>query len=310
MKYVAALFSVLLLVVTVACAPVSQPVWPVEQSKARLTSKAFIAADGTSLPLRQWLPKGKPKAVVLALHGFNDYSNAFTDTGKFFASRGIALYAYDQRGFGKSPMTGLWADTKNLTNDAKTFLEQLTKRYPRTPLYLLGESMGGAVSMVLLAQEPLPNVKGVILVAPAVWGDGAMNPLMRASLWFVAHTTPSHKFTGEDLKILASDNIPMLRALYNDPLIIKETRADAIYGLVGLMGDAYRSAALLKIKPLVLYGEHDEVIPRAPIEEIAKDFTVPAQVIYYPKGYHMLLRDLQANKVREDIVRWMGSNKL
>ncbi len=51
----------------------------------RFTDTGFVAADGQILPLRKWLPqaqgKGEPKAVILALHGFNDYANAFERTG-------------------------------------------------------------------------------------------------------------------------------------------------------------------------------------------------------------------------------------
>jgi len=38
----------------------------------RFTDTSFIAADGQILPLRKWLPQGEAKAVILALHGFND----------------------------------------------------------------------------------------------------------------------------------------------------------------------------------------------------------------------------------------------
>src|ERR1044071_2976420 len=69
-------------------------------SPARFTDNAFIAADGVSLPLRKWLPQGEVKAVILALHGFNDYSNAFTMPAPLWAEHGIATYAYDQPGFG------------------------------------------------------------------------------------------------------------------------------------------------------------------------------------------------------------------
>ena len=69
---------------------------------------ALYAADGQVLPLRKWLPDGAVKAVILALHGFNDYSNAFEGPGEVWAHRGIATYAYDQRGFGGAPGRGLW----------------------------------------------------------------------------------------------------------------------------------------------------------------------------------------------------------
>src|SRR5205814_80154 len=72
----------------------------------RFAGRGFVTADGTVLPLRQWLPAGPVKAVILALHGFNDYSNAFEGPGDAWAKRGIATYAYDQRGFGAAPERG------------------------------------------------------------------------------------------------------------------------------------------------------------------------------------------------------------
>ena len=74
-----------------------------------------MAADGAELPLRSWLPQaGPPDAVLVALHGFNDYSNFFDGPGRWLAGRGIASYAYDQRGFGGAPHRGLWAGTEAL----------------------------------------------------------------------------------------------------------------------------------------------------------------------------------------------------
>src|SRR6266852_4390047 len=60
---------------------------------ASLASDRFIAGDGVALPLRAWLPNGKPSAIVLALHGLNDYSNAFALPAPGFLAQGIAVYA-------------------------------------------------------------------------------------------------------------------------------------------------------------------------------------------------------------------------
>ena len=113
------------------------------------------------------------RAVILALHGFNDYSNAFEDPGDAWATRGIATYAYDQRGFGAAPERGLWPGRAALAADAATASQMLRRLYPGVPLYLLGDSMGGAVAVVAMTGEsgtPVPDVDGVILTAPAVWG--------------------------------------------------------------------------------------------------------------------------------------------
>src|SRR5215831_6525254 len=199
---------------------------------AQLAEKALIADDGATLPLRTWLPEGKPKAVILALHGFNDYSNAFAAPAEEWAKHGIATYAYDQRGFGAAAERGMWAGRAALAADVATAAGVLRRRYPGVPLYILGESMGGAVAVVAMTGEsdtPLPDVDGVILTAPAVWGRATMDLLPRLALWGAVRLMPGLTLTGRGLEKKPSDNIAMLRALARDPLVIKETRVDTIY---------------------------------------------------------------------------------
>src|SRR5579862_8893484 len=62
---------------------------PVPQSAPAFAPGRLIAADGAALPLRAWLPEAPPRAVILALHGFNDYSNAFAAPGAAWARHGI-----------------------------------------------------------------------------------------------------------------------------------------------------------------------------------------------------------------------------
>jgi len=264
-----------------------------------------LAADETHLPLKSWLPKGKPKAIIIAVHGFNDYSNAFQTTGAFFKAHGIAVVAYDQRGFGRASYIGIWGNEKNLTSDLAECVKQTSRRWLQAPIYILGESMGGAVAIAALADPTFPKVQGVILSAPALWGAETMNPLYHGSLWLAAHTWPSYRLSGRELHIMASDNILMLEALGRDKLVIKQTRIDAIYGLVGLMDDAYEHISDVKTPVLLLYGAHDEVIPREPIEAARARFTVPITFVYYPDGYHMLLRDIEGELVMRDILSWM-----
>jgi alpha-beta hydrolase superfamily lysophospholipase len=282
----------------------------------RFTEASFIAADGQILPLRKWLPhgnaKGEVKAVILALHGFNDHANAFDGPGDIWAEEGIATYAYDQRGFGAAPGRGFWPGRAALAADAATAAQILRRLYPGTPLYLLGESMGGAVAVVALTGESgtqIPDVDGVILTAPAVWGRPMMDLLPRLALWAGVRLMPGLTLTGRGLKIKPSDNIAMLRALGNDPLVIHATRIDTIYGLVDLMDAALASGTLLDTPLFVMYGAKDEIIPRAPIQRFVD--ALPAEptrrrkLAWYENGYHMLLRDLEGPVVIADVASWM-----
>ena len=300
----------LLIALTGACAPRLAPLGP-GPTQPRLAQDHLITADGLELPLRVWLPEhGTATAAILALHGFNDYSRAFEGPGRYWAGRGIATYAYDQRGFGAAPHRGLWAGTDAMTADLNAAAEAVRARHPDVPLVLLGDSMGGAVVLAAVTGPEPPPADGVVLVAPAVWARSTMPLTHRVALWIGAHTVPWLKVSGRGLKIQASDNIEMLRELGRDPLYIKETRIDAIHGLVDLMDVALRSAPRLDVPALLLYGENDEVIPEDPTlrlwQALPEETRRRRRVALYADGWHMLLRDLQAEVVLGDVAQWIA----
>ncbi|MGH6968534.1 MAG: alpha/beta fold hydrolase, partial [Stellaceae bacterium] len=270
------------------------------------------ADDGVKLPLYSWLPAGRPHAVVLYVHGFNDYSHAVAGPAKAFAADGIATFAYDQRGFGRAPDRGRWAGARRMTQDLAEATQLLRARYPGIPLFVFGESMGGAVAIAGAtgaAGAEKPAADGYILLAPAVWGRDEMNIFERSALWLAGTFMPSATFTGSSLHIMASDNIEMLRELARDPLFIKATRADTIEGLVDLMTLAQNAAPKFDQHALILYGAHDELIPARALKRfIARLPVVPLgrrRIAYYRAGYHMLARDLEAAAVIRDMESWM-----
>lgn len=293
----------------IAAPPGSAP----SSSSPHLVEHFFVSFDHTELPLRMWLPADQINGVIVALHGFNDYSNFIKDSASFFNQRKLAVYAYDQRGFGKSPTRGQWSGWQTMGEDLATFITLIKQIHPGTPVYILGESMGGAVAIVTMAQSNPPDVKGVILVAPAVWARSAMPFHQRFVLWLAAHTIPWAKVTGQSLGITASDNIEMLSKLGKDPLVIKETRIEVLYGLSNLMDKAYASADQFRASSLILYGEKDEVIPRQPVFDFYKRLPLRSlgrqRMFLYENGYHMLLRDLQAGGVLTDAVMWINGNQ-
>jgi alpha-beta hydrolase superfamily lysophospholipase len=271
----------------------------------RLDTDHVIAADGATLPLSVWRPQGTPRAVVLALHGFNDYRPAFVEVGPFLATRDITTYAYDQRSFGATAQRGIWPGVDLLVDDARTVAILLRKRYPGRPLYLLGESMGGAVAMIVLVETP-DVANGTALVSTAVWSRETMNPLQRITLWLLAHSFPGLKLSGSGLDITASDNEAMLRALGEDPMMLKDARVDALWGMANLMDQALSAAPRLTVPALVLYGERDEIISRRPACRMLSSLPSSARIAVYPNGYHMLTRDLGAGVVLKDLAAWLA----
>lgn len=279
----------------------------------RLTDSSAIMSDGYVLPIKTWSATDKPTAVVLGVHGFNDYSNAFEAAAHSFADDLITTYAIDQRGFGATEQHGIWAGYATLQSDLIATVNLLCEKHADLPLYLLGESMGGAVIISAAQQFERTCIQGVILSAPAVWGWQTMPWWQTVPLRLLAHTLPALKVSAEGLDIHPSDNDEMLLALGRDPLIIKETRIDAIYGLTDLMEAAMVNSEALKMPALILYGEHDEIIPSAAFCQMLNILPDRAashwRMILYPDGYHMLTRDLQAEVVIWDMITWIHNQK-
>ncbi|WP_411820735.1 lysophospholipase [Hyphococcus formosus] len=296
---------VVLLLVMLLSGCVSFPDAPQATHAPTIEDDQFIAVDGTPLTLDIW-QADEPRAVLVALHGMNDYAHAFALPGAYWAeTAGITTYALDQRGFGRSPQFGHWVGEETMAADLRGLVEAVRRNHPGLPVFAVGHSMGAAVLMSAQLQEPL-NVDGLILAAPGVWGGRALPLPYRMSANFAAMLAPGKTLTGERADRQASDNIEILRAMYYDPHVVKETRLDAIVGAIRVMGTAYNGADDIRANILVLIGEKDEIIPLKAMEKTAMRLDGDVTVHRYPEGWHLLFRDLQGEKVWRDVARWIA----
>ncbi len=265
--------------------------------------------DGARLPMRVYRAGPNPRAVVLALHGYNDYSRFIEQPAGSFAQHGIETWSYDQRGFGEAPGRGRWAGTDALVDDFRVAMHEVRRARPGVPLYVLGESMGGAVISVALARQPEDGIDGVILVTPAVWSWDTMPWYQRFGIWIGARLAPGLTLSSDAFDISPSDNDAARRQFTEDPLTIKQTRLDTLEGLTDLMDEAMPSVPKIRQRALIVYGLRDVMMPRAPMIALlarwppgrAPNFRFAA----YPDGYHVLLRDLQRRVVWKDLEAWI-----
>lgn len=273
-------------------------------------SQRFHTFDGAELGLSAWLPAegAAVNAVIVAVHGMNDYGNAFYLAGPWFAERGVAFYAYDVRGFGRSPRRGVWPGERLMDSDLRTAVQVARARHPGATMAVLGDSMGGANVIATFGAPDAPPIDRVILAAPAVWGWSTMPETYAVTLWLGAHTfpwrpvTPPRRVTRTRT---ASDNRDALVRAGRDPNMIWSTRIDAVYGLVSLMERASRRTATLQGDVLFLFGAQDQIIPRPSAEAAARRLPAGARTVLYENGYHWLLRDLQAPVVYGDILSFL-----
>lgn len=271
----------------------------------------FITQDGARLGLTVWPAEGtdNPEYVVVGVHGMNDYANAFHMAAPYWAKHGVTTYAYDQRGFGRSPNKGIWPEEELLREDLRTAVDVARARHPGAIITVVGISMGGSVALTAFGSDRPPKADRLIVSGPGLRGWGAINPLYRVSLWASAHANPDWLVVPPVglVKIEPSDNNAMLRRTWSDPHMTYRTRIDQVYGLVALMENANNAVARLKpnVPTLISYGAKDIVIPENGVRRAAGILPSFVRTVYYPNGYHMLLRDLQAERVHADYLAFM-----
>ncbi len=197
--------------------------------------------------------------------------------------------------------------------DLKEVVALVQQRHPDLPVYVLGESMGGAVSLVALTDADAPQVDGLILSAPAVWGRETMAWHERFGLWWMSNLNPNFALTqeGAPQTLRVTDNEQALERMRQDPKMLRTTNFGTLGGLVDLMDAALAQASQLNLPTLLLYGHKDEVIKPGPMRRFVQRLpkVTSLQVTLYEQGHHLLLRDRNAPRVMQDIQHWvLGSD--
>ena len=306
------LLTGLALLLLAACAAVPFGVPKPAPGFPIVTSGIFRLPDGAALPYRLYPPRGRLRAVVLALHGYTDSRDGWAMLAAVLNTQGIAVYAPDQSSFGATRNRGYWPGTTALVAEARAMAVLLRQRYPRERLVLMGESMGAAIGILLGASAAPPPVDAYVLSAPAVWGGAALDPTYRAALAVAAAVAPAKRLTGQIVHVQASDNRAALIAFGRDPLTIKAPRLDNVAGLVRLMGAAQAACGSFRQPALFLYGGKDQLIPADATRRCwqAIPRTAPVILAYYPPDYHLIERDLERARPDADIAAYILGNGL
>jgi acylglycerol lipase len=287
-RYLSLLFAGLLLA---ACTPLmvqraGQP--PLGFNGPRIETRDIVSFDGARLGLSEWdAATGEPWAVVVGVHGMNDYANAFHMAAPWWAEQGVTTIAYDQRGFGRSPGRGVWAGDELMLEDLRTVTALARQKYPHAVIVVAGESLGGAVAAEAFASDRPPTADRLVLLSPAVWGWREQPLPYKTLLWFAANFTgpkvyePPSWLTSH---VTPSDNRDELIAMGRDPLMIWGARSDTLYGLVTTMDKAADDVGKADLPTLYLYGAHDQIIPKEAAFKAAAKLKPTDRSVFYAHG--------------------------
>ncbi len=255
----------------------------------------------------------------MAIHGYNDYSNSFKLPAKYLTTNNVCTFSFDLDGFGKNDNFGFWYPLEVHTRVVKEELLKLKKQYPQKKIFLLGESMGGAIATSLMTHEKDLPVDGAVLIAPALWNFSEKNFFKSLFMSLISRSFPNLKVNSKSwVEVKASDNQEVLKELSEDKYFIHRPNLKSLNGIIELMDESYKNAKTFFSQPsyntLVVIPVKDEIVPRKPLIELlektkVKSYDFSTDFIVYDSGYHMILRDIKGDNVTEDIKKWILERK-
>jgi acylglycerol lipase len=272
---------------------------------AGLLSGRIIASDGAAIPYRLWKAEGEPRALVLLLHGAFDYSGAFDEVGPALAKQGYTALAYDQRGFGSTVSRGRWRGVKRMVRDVADMAGFLRERNVGTePLFIIGESMGGAIAAQAAALYPGLDISGLVLAAPGalagIWRRMIVTALLRAVQWIAPRgEVVCERISGWELTPAAA-----IRLLI-DPMILRMVRPNMMFGLARLARGAIDLAHDVRVPTLTMVGAKDDFVRIRCMKQLYCRFAGPKEWALFEGAPHLLLHWQHNGRVLTHAVEWM-----
>jgi acylglycerol lipase len=303
----------LALVVTTACAASpkvrpTEPPPPATKDGVEHRSETFAGTRGVELYARSWRAEGaSPRAALIIVHGLRDHGDRYAGFAERLVGAGFVVHAADLRGHGRSAGERVWVDSfDDYVADLATYVERVRADSPDLPLFVMGHSMGGTI-VVRYVETRKPELAGVVLSAPALGLHEF--PLLPAMLVVNGGFPTSHlPLLLLNLKTFSRDD-KVVAELRADPLITQDSPARTGKELAVAIGKAWDGAKAMTMPLLVVHGTGDQVTP----PWASRDFVaaVPSEdrtFRAYPKLWHDLLHEPEADTVAGDIQGWLESH--
>lgn len=269
-----------------------------------MNESSFEGVGGLKIFTRSWQPEGAPRGVVVIVHGFNSHSGQYLQVGEQLASKGLAVYALDLRGRGRSEGERYYVEKmEDYTEDVQTLVQMAKSENPGLPVFLLGHSAGGVISCNYVLDHE-GEVDGLICedFAYEVPAPHLLLSFIKGLSYITPHTH-LYSLNNEDF----SRDPAVVEAL-NEDILIKGESQPAQTGKVLINGAERLTEEFSKITlpVLILHGTEDKVTKPSGSQHFYEQAGSADKTLkLYEGGYHDLLNDIDKEIVMADILNWI-----
>ena len=269
-----------------------------------MNESSFEGVGGLKIATKSWTPSGDPRGVMILIHGFNAHSGYMEWPAEQFAANGLAVYALDLRGRGKSDGERFYVEKfSDYLDDVNTLVSAARTENPGLPIYVLGHSAGGVIATSYVFEHQ-SEIAGLICESFAY--DVGLPHLVQLALEGVSAIAPHvHVFSLNNADF--SRDPAAVERMNNDPLIHKESQpAETAAEMLKAADRLTTNFTKFTVPVLIIHGTDDKATRPAGSE---KFFDLAAStdktLKLYQGHYHDLLADIGKEDVMADIQKWI-----
>ena len=287
-----------------------------EKPLANECEKAYFDSfDGTKIFYRTWKPTGKIEKIVVVTHGMAGHGEFFVLLADKLVHHGFMVIVADDRNHGYSEgKRGDIKKFKNIFKDLKLLIDSIKTDYPDVPLFLVGESMGGAVS-INFTKLYESELSGVVLFAPAVKIDmgrkfwiamGLLSPIIAILRVFL----PSKPF----ISVKGSEEEGIKNPIHikydkEDPLHLEKVSIRYILQLFKHIRKTLKCAPEITIPTLIFQGADDKAVSPNGAKRFYNHLkSKDKNLIMVEEGYHSLLSDPAFQNKWSILIDWLKAH--
>ncbi|HVQ36828.1 MAG TPA: lysophospholipase [Pyrinomonadaceae bacterium] len=266
----------------------------------------FAGGGGINIFTRSWRPEGEPRGVVVIVPGFNSHSGQYLWVGEQLAANGLAVYALDLRGRGRSDGERYYVESiEGYVDDVATLVRTGKSENPGLPVFVLGHSAGGVVSCVYTLDHQ-SEIDGLICESFAY--ELPVPDLVLTFLKGLSHITPhTHVFSLKNKDF--SRDPQVVESMDNDPLIMGESQpAQTAAVMINADNRLREEFPLISLPLLILHGTEDKATKPSGSQHFYEQASSADKTLKLYEGhFHDLLNDIDKEVVMGDITQWIAA---
>jgi len=254
---------------------------------------------------QSWIPESEPHAVIALIHGLGEHSGRYgTHFAEHFTNKGVAVFAIDLPGHGKSPgIRGHIKDENEIIWCITLLIQKCRQEHPQSPIFLYGHSLGGSF-VLWYAINNSNGIKAAIVTSPAVKTFEPVPALKYLIAKGINKIYPSLLLNNGLNQEYLSHEKQIIKDYQDDPLV--HAYVSARLGLVSLEKGLYilENAAKIKCPVLLMVGENEKIVDPEAVDELSRKI-VGVKYKVWPGLYHEIHNEPQKKEVLDFACKWI-----